>query len=76
MIYCFEPNCDPCVLDSVLEWSWTRPDVDLWRGRADQPGQYRFDWRISVSGVRETEFLVRFAGQLEFWAEPDYATVA
>ena len=68
----FDPSCSSESLDLVLSWSWYKPSVDMWRGRSDQPGQYRFDWRISVQGRDETEFLVRFSGLLEFRAEPDY----
>jgi hypothetical protein len=44
----------------------------MWRGRSDRPGQYRFDWRISVHGVDETVFLLQFASVAQFHAEPDY----
>lgn len=75
MIYRFEPSCSAEQLDRVLHWSWYLADVEMWRGRCDCPGQYRFDWRIRVEGVRETEFLVRFSGVVEFVAEPDYQAV-
>lgn len=72
MIYRFEPSCSEPVLDSILEWAWYKDGVSLWRGRSDQPGQYRFDWRIRVEGAWETEFLLRFSGVAQFSAEPDY----
>lgn len=72
MIYVFDPSCSSDLLDQVLSWCWYKDRVDMWRGRSDQPGQYRFDWRIRVEGRDETEFLVRFSGELEFRAEPDY----
>lgn len=73
MIYRFEPSASDSVLNSVIEWSNSHSDVELWRGRCDQPGQYRFDWRIRLSGRTELEFILRFSGELEFTAEPDYA---
>jgi hypothetical protein len=63
------------VLDSILEWQWYRERVDMWRGRSDKPGQYRFDWRIRVEGVDETQFLLMFSHCAEFCAEPDYRDV-
>ena len=72
MIYCFEPTCAESVLDDILAWSWYRPSVEMWRGRSDQPGQYRFDWRIRVEGSDELMFLLLFAHRAEFVCEPDY----
>ena len=72
MIYRFLPSTCNDRLDLVLAWSWCREGVDMWMGRCDAPGQYRFDWRIRVEGCEETEFLLRFSGVLEFEAEPDY----
>jgi len=72
MIYRFESSTTESVLDRILSWSWHRADVAMWRGRSDRPGQYRFDWRISVHGVDETVFLLQFASVAQFHAEPDY----
>ena len=72
MIYRFLPSNSYEQLDLVMTWSWYRSSVDMWMGRCDAPGQYRFDWRIRVEGCEETEFLLRFSGVLEFVAEPDY----
>ena len=75
MIYRFEPSCAESVLDRILEWQWHRADVDMWRGRSDVPGQYRFDWCIQVSGQDEVLFLLLFADCAVFSAEPDYRDV-
>ena len=72
MIYRFLPSLTDAQLDSIVAWGWDKLDVELWRGRCDAPGQYRFDWRIRVEGRVETEFLLLFAGGVEFVAEPDY----
>ena len=72
MIYRFSSSATDAALDSVLDWSWYKPEVDMWRGRCDAPGQYRFDWRIRVEGAREIEFLLLFSAVVEFDAEPDY----
>lgn len=72
MIYVFDPLCSESVLDDILAWSWYKPSVEMWRGRSDLPGQYRFDWRIRVEGVLETEFLLRFSARAVFRPEPDY----
>lgn len=72
MVYVFDSSCAAEALDQVLDWQWRNPRIEMWRGRSDRPGQYRFDWRIRVEGTDETLFLVLFSGVLEFSAEPDY----
>lgn len=72
MIYRFNPDTPESVLDAVLAWSWHKHSVDMWRGRCDVPGQYRFDWRVRVEGAFETEFLLRW-GAVHCVAESDYS---
>jgi hypothetical protein len=63
MIYRFSSSTPESVLDAVLAWSWYKESVEMWRGRCDAPGQYRFDWRIRVEGRFETEFLLRWGAE-------------
>ena len=74
MIYRIEHTADSVVLDSILEWGNRNSGVDVWMGRCDQPGQYRFEWRVSCTGTRETELLLRWSSLLQ--AEPDYKIAA
>lgn len=75
MIYVFDSEICDSDINCVLAWSRSCADVDLWRGRSDRPGQYRFDWRIRVQGRTEVLFLLQFSS-LDFKAEPDYVDPA
>lgn len=72
MIYRINYDCVQHQLEEILAWA-DHHHCEYWRGRADQPGQYRFEWRIRVEGPLEVMFLLLFADRASFVAEPDYA---
>ena len=69
MIYRINHNCVQHQLEEILAWA-DQHHCEYWRGRADQPGQYRFEWRISIRNpLLVTVFLLYWGSVVEWEAD-------